>query len=62
MKTEIDAVCAANQGFIGEFRPEKNEGVQPSSVALCGCVTDYRTFREDYQKLVDFVNWYNEFR
>lgn len=48
--------------LIEEFRPIKNEGALPSSVALCGWVTDYRTFREDYQKMVDFVNWYNEFR
>ena len=29
---------------------------------LCRLMTDYRTFREDFQKLVDFVHWYNEFK
>ena len=28
---------------------------------LCVSMTDYRTFRGDYQKLVDFVHWYNEY-
>lgn len=39
-----------------------DEGVQPSSVALCVSVNDYRTFRDDYQRLVDFIHWYNEFK
>lgn len=35
----------------------------PEMLFLVWCVsmTDYRTFRGDYQKLVDFVRWYNEF-
>lgn len=41
---------------------KKDESVQPSSVALCVSMKDYRTFRSDYQKLVDFVRWYEEFK
>ena len=28
---------------------------------LCLCVTDYRTFIEDYLKVLDFIEWLKEF-
>lgn len=61
MKRKMMQFMLLTSILIEEFRPIKNEGVQPSSVALCVSMTDYRTFRGDYQKLVDFVHWYNEY-
>ena len=29
-------------------------------VPLCGLVTDYRTFYEEYMKCVEFYNWLKE--
>ena len=31
------------------------------SVALCGGINEYRTFFEDYQKLVEFHEWLKEY-
>ena len=32
----------------------------PRVVILCGGITDYRTFMEDFRKCAEFVKWLNE--
>ena len=32
------------------------------AVPLCGFVTNYLTFIEDFQKVLDFIEWYRHIR
>ena len=42
---------------------ENKKGLPLSeAVPLCGFVTNYLTFIEDFQKVLDFIEWYRHIR
>ena len=45
---------------ISSTYKKKTEGGNPSSVNLCGLVTDFRTFYNDYLMVVKFFEWLKE--
>lgn len=44
---------------IGSTKNEGNSLENPSFVKLCVTITDYRTFVDNLNSVIDFIEWYN---
>ena len=47
--------------LLKEFEPEKKGNKVARLKNLCHIVPDYRTFIEDYLKIVEFIEWLKDF-